>query len=69
MGLQIRIPGTFKEEISISQDIAREILIDDSVVVDDYNWFVVNKKAAILGLADVIEEHDDYVLLGYLIKV
>ena len=65
MGLEMRIPGTFKEEIRISEAIANEILIDREVEVGEYEWFVLSKKANPLGLADIQEEHDDYYLLGY----
>jgi len=63
---EIRIPDTFLNEIRVSEEVADIVLIDREIAVGDYDWFVVNKKSNVLsGLADVYEEHDTYILLGY----
>ena len=64
--LEIRIPHNYNEEIKISKEIAEIVLCDDSIIVDDYEWYVVNNNVQTLGLADVVEEHNYYTLLGYL---
>lgn len=53
------------EEIKISEVIANEVLIDREVEIGEYDWFVLNKKANPTELADIMEEHDNYYLLGY----
>lgn len=54
------------QEIRVSEEVADIVLIDREVAVGDFEWFVVNKKSGVLtGLADIHEEHDNYILLGY----
>ncbi len=62
---EAKIPHTYYEEISISEEIAKEILVDDTINVSNFNWYVVNKNARILALYDVLEEHGTYDLIGY----
>lgn len=63
---EIRIPDTFLKEIRVSEKVVEIVISDDSVAIGDFDWYVVNKKSDILtGLADVVEEHETYYLLGY----
>lgn len=63
--LEIRVPHVYQNEISISREIAKEILIDTDVNVNDFDWFVCSKSYRPLELYDILEEHETYDLLGY----
>lgn len=60
---EFTIPSTYEKKIST--EIAKEIISDNSVNVDDFEWYVAGKNVELMGLADVIEEHDMYWLIGY----
>lgn len=66
---EVRIPHSYNEEIAISEEVAEIIKMDDAVNVSEFKWFVVNKNANILQLADVYEEHEMYILLGYRVGI